>query len=169
MTEIRITLNGVIHEVEVGPLERLLDLVRRLGAVDVKEGCGEGECGACTVILDGRPVPSCLVLAATADRATVVTVAGLSVDGLDTVQQAILDAGAVQCGFCTPGMVLTSRALLDANPAPTRDEIREALAGNLCRCTGYERIIDAVEDAAARESGLKPLPQDRRDGGGRDD
>jgi len=159
MTKIRITLNGVMHEVEVGPVERLLDLVRRLGATEVKEGCGEGECGACTVILDGRPVPSCLVLAAAADRGTVVTVAGLSAEGLDTVQQALLDAGAVQCGFCTPGIVLTARALLDVNPAPTREEIREALAGNLCRCTGYERIIDAVEDAAARESGLKPLPQ----------
>ena len=151
MTEIRITLNGVMHEVEVGPVERLLDLVRRLGATDVKEGCGEGECGACTVILDGRPVPSCLVLAAAADRGTVLTVAGLTAEGLDKVQQALLDAGAVQCGFCTPGIVLTARALLDENSAPTRDEIREALAGNLCRCTGYERIIDAVQDAARSE------------------
>jgi aerobic carbon-monoxide dehydrogenase small subunit len=150
MTVIEITLNGETHAVPVAPLERLLDLVRRLGATDVKEGCGEGECGACTVLMDGRPVPSCLVLAPQAAGAEITTVAGLSEGGLDAVQQALLDAGAVQCGFCTPGIVLTARALLDANPTPSRDEIRVALAGNLCRCTGYERIIDAVEDAATR-------------------
>ena len=165
----RITLNGVMHEVEVSPLERLLDLVRRLGATEVKEGCGEGECGACTVILDGRPVPSCLVLAATADHGTVVTVAGLTAEGLSTVQQAMLNAGAVQCGFCTPGIVLTAHALLNENPAPTRDEIRAALAGNLCRCTGYERIFDAVEDAARREQSRELVEhvvvRSHRDGG----
>lgn len=158
MTVIEITLNGVTHGVGVEPLDRLLDLVRRLGATDVKEGCGEGECGACTVLMDGRPVPSCLVLAVQADGAEITTVSGLSTDGLDAVQQALLDGGAVQCGFCTPGIVLTARALLDANPAPTRDEIKVALAGNLCRCTGYERIVDAVE--VARDSGLKARPGD---------
>jgi carbon-monoxide dehydrogenase small subunit len=158
MTVIEITLNGVTHGVGVEPLDRLLDLVRRLGATDVKEGCGEGECGACTVLMDGRPVPSCLVLAVQADGAEITTVSGLSADGLDAVQQALLDGGAVQCGFCTPGIVLTARALLDANPAPTRDEIKVALAGNLCRCTGYERIVDAVE--VARDSGLKARPGD---------
>jgi len=150
MTVIEITLNGETHAVAVPPLERLLDLVRRLGATAVKEGCGEGECGACTVLMDGRPVPSCLVLAVQAAGAEITTVSGLSEGGLDAVQQALLDAGAVQCGFCTPGIVLTARALLNDNPTPSRDEIRVALAGNLCRCTGYERIIDAVEDAAAK-------------------
>ncbi len=158
MTVIEITLNGVTHGVGVEPLDRLLDLVRRLGATDVKEGCGEGECGACTVLMDGRPVPSCLVLAVQADGAEITTVSGLSADGLDAVQQALLDGGAVQCGFCTPGIVLTARALLDANPAPTRDESKVALAGHLCRCTGYERIVDAVE--VARDSGLKARPGD---------
>ena len=162
MTVIEITVNGATHSVGVEPLDRLLDLVRRLGATDVKEGCGEGECGACTVLMDGRPVPSCLVLAAQADGAKITTVAGLSEGGLDAVQQALLDAGAVQCGFCTPGIVLTARALLDANPAPTRQEIKVALAGNLCRCTGYERIVDAVEAAAQGDSGLRALPQDDR-------
>ena len=165
--EIRITLNGTVHRVAVEPMERLLDLVRRLGATDVKEGCGEGECGACTVLLNRRPVPSCLVLAPQADGAEITTVAGLSKDGLDPVQQALLDAGAVQCGFCTPGIVLTARALLDENPTPTRDEIRAALAGNLCRCTGYQRIVDAVEaarDAVPGESG--PGDPSHRDEGG---
>ncbi len=162
---VTITLNGVIHEVAIGPLERLLDLVRRLGATYVTEGCGEGECGACTVLLDRRPVTSCLVLAAQADGAVITTVSGLSVDGLDAVQQALLDAGAVQCGFCTPGIVLTARALLDENPAPTRDEIRAALAGNLCRCTGYVRILDAVEAAAKGESGSRAPGSDPTGGG----
>ena len=164
MTEIRFNLNGAANEVAVEPLERLLDLVRRLGATDVKESCGEGECGACTVLLDRRPVPSCLVLAAQADGAEVTTVSGLSAGGLDAVQQALLDAGAVQCGFCTPGMVLTARALLDENPAPTRDEISAALAGNLCRCTGYARIVDAVAAAAGRSGSQAPGCE--RDGGG---
>jgi len=163
MTKIRLTLNKAEHDVEAAPLERLLDLVRRLGATDVKEGCGEGECGACTVLLDGRPVPSCLVLARQADGAEVTTVSGLSAEGLDAVQQALLDAGAVQCGFCTPGIVLTARALLNENPAPTREEIKAALAGNLCRCTGYARIVDAVE-AAAGMPGAQAHDRDR--GGG---
>ncbi|MFH1533001.1 MAG: (2Fe-2S)-binding protein [Pseudomonadota bacterium] len=155
---IRLTLNGASCQVAVDPLERLLDLVRRLGATDVKEGCGEGECGACTVLLDGRPVASCLVLAAQADGAEITTVSALSAEGLDPVQQAMLDAGAVQCGFCTPGVVLTARALLDENPSANREEIRRALAGNLCRCTGYERIMDAVEAARDSESGRgRPL------------
>jgi aerobic carbon-monoxide dehydrogenase small subunit len=165
MTAIGITLNGRKHAVTVEPLDRLLDLVRRLGATDVKEGCGEGECGACTVLMDGRPVASCLVLAAQADGAEIITVSGLSEDGLDAVQQALLDLGAVQCGFCTPGMVLTARALLDSNPSPSRDEIRAALAGNLCRCTGYERIIDAVEMAAAGGSRSLLRPEGPGPGG----
>lgn len=164
---LRLTLNGTDHRVSIEPLERLLDVVRRLGATDVKEGCGEGECGACTVLMDGRPVPSCLVLAAQVDGAVITTVAGLSAEGLDAVQEALLDVGGVQCGFCTPGVVLTARALLDENPAPSRDEIKIALAGNLCRCTGYQRIVDAVE--VARDSGdprSRAPGRDRSAGGG---
>lgn len=119
--------------------------------MDVKEGCGEGVCGTCTVLLDGRPVSSCLVLAPRVEGAQVTTLAGLSRGGQpDPLQEAFVRHGAVQCGFCTPGMVLTAYAYLQEHPAATRDELRRALAGNLCRCTGYVKILDAVE-AYARE------------------
>jgi carbon-monoxide dehydrogenase small subunit len=149
--KIALTINATRHEVEISPSETLLDLVRRLGYKSVKFGCGEGACGACTVILDGRPVNACLVLAASVEGREVVTLEALG----DTrrphpLQEAFIEAGAVQCGFCTPGMILSAKALLDRNPDPGEDEIREAIDGNLCRCTGYVQIIEAVKLAAKR-------------------
>ncbi len=131
---------------------RLIDLLRdTLGLTGTKEGCGVGECGACTVIVNGKAVCSCITLAASLGGANVITIEGLSKNGeLDAIQQAILDHHALQCGFCTPGIVMSAKALLDANPNPTTEEIKEALSGNLCRCTGYQQVIDAVEDAAER-------------------
>ena len=148
---IRFRLNGRSRAVDAPPMERLLDLLReRCGATGTKEGCGEGECGACTVLLDGRPVLSCLVpLAQCAGRRveTVEAVAGGSGRGL---VERLVAAGGVQCGACTPGIVVTAWALLSDHPAPSREEVREALAGNLCRCTGYEGIVRAL---AAEDGG----------------
>ena len=147
------TINGQAREVDdVWPGESLLYVLReRLGLPGSKNACEQGECGSCSVLLDGVLVCSCLVLAAQAEGAELVTVEGLAPDddNLDPVQQAFVDAGAVQCGFCTPGLIIATHDLLDRNPAPSDAEIREALAGNLCRCTGYEKIIDAVRIAAA--------------------
>jgi carbon-monoxide dehydrogenase small subunit len=146
---IRLMLNGRVVETTVPPYWTLLQFVReRLLAWEVKYGCGEGECGACAVLLDGEPVNACLVLALHADGARVTTSRGLAQGRV--LEDAFVARGAVQCGFCTPGMLVASARLLADNPAPTRDEIRMALAANLCRCTGYRAIIDAVEDAAAR-------------------
>ncbi len=157
---ITVTVNGRAHQFEVAPQETLLKLLReRLLLTGAKESCGEGECGACTVIVDGRAVNSCLMLAAEADGCEVLTIEGLASDGrLDVLQQAFIDAGAVQCGFCTPGMVMSARALLTANPRPTADQVAEALCGNLCRCTGYTRIIAAVLSAAERMEGTHDAP-----------
>lgn len=140
-------LNGRRREADVLPSQTLLQLLRdTLGIFDAKEGCDEGVCGACTVLLDGRPVSSCLVLAPAVRGRSVTTVRGLQPDGeLHPLQQAFVSRGAVQCGFCTPGMLLTALAFLERNPAPDREQIRAALAGNLCRCTGYTKIVDAVE------------------------
>lgn len=148
-------LNGEEVSVEIDPSKRLLDVIREdFGLTSVKEGCSEGECGACTVILDGEAVTSCCVLGAQVDGCSVTTIEGLEKNGqLSILQQAFLDAGAVQCGFCTPGMILSARALLMKNPNPTVEEIKTAIAGNLCRCTGYKKIIDAVELAVARNKG----------------
>jgi len=158
MTNHRISLiiNGEYEQVDVPSNMTLLQMLReKLAQTGTKNGCMAGECGACTVILDGEPVNSCMVLAVECDGTNVVTVEGLAKDGvLDPVQQAIIDHGGVQCGFCTPGMLISSRALLDRNPNPTEEEIREALVGNLCRCTGYLRIVDAVKDAASRQQAL---------------
>ena len=150
-----LTVNGVGHEVEVPAEVTLLDLLReRIGLTGTKECCAEGECGACTVILDGRSVNSCLVLAAEVDGSTVTTVEGLATDDrLSAVQAAFLDAGAVQCGFCIPGMVVSAHDLLGRIALPSRDEIREGLSGNLCRCGGYNQICDAVAHAAAQRTG----------------
>lgn len=148
---IRFVLNGRDVSLEVDPNKRLLDMLREdLGCLSVKEGCGEGECGACTVLLNGEPVTSCLMLAGQVNGDEVLTLEGVSGPNgeLDRIQQAFLEAGAVQCGFCTPGMILSAKALLMRNPHPTRDEIKMAMSGNLCRCTGYTKIISAVEMAA---------------------
>ncbi|MFH1037731.1 MAG: (2Fe-2S)-binding protein [PVC group bacterium] len=149
--EIVLTVNGRQHQVEVRPSETLLDLLRRLGYKSVKFGCGEGACGACTVIMDGRPVNSCLILAVTADWRKVTTVEALgTVRKPHLLQLAFVESAAIQCGFCTPGMILAAKALLDRNPNPSDEEIKEALDGNLCRCTGYVQIIEAVKLAARR-------------------
>ena len=146
-------LNGERKEAEVSPEMTLLELLREvLGLTGTKEGCGEGECGACTVLLDGRPVYSCLLLAAQVDGREVETIEGVGTEEEPhPLQRAFVKKGAVQCGFCTPGMIMTAKALLEENPRATRSEIREAIVGNLCRCTGYWQIIEAIE--AARDEG----------------
>ncbi len=150
MKRIRLNVNGIDYIIEVADNRRLLDVLREeLGLTGTKEGCGIGECGACTVILNGEAVNSCLILAVQADGGTVLTVEGLETDGeLSRLQKAFLAHGAVQCGFCTPGMLMSAKALLDKNPHPTEAEIREAIAGNLCRCTGYKQIVEAIDEAA---------------------
>jgi carbon-monoxide dehydrogenase small subunit len=149
---IRLIVNGQEESAEVSANQSLLSFLRdTLDLTGAKEGCNEGECGACLVLLDGRAVNACLVLAVEADGCEVVTVEGLASGGrLHPVQQAFLDHHAVQCGFCTPGMVIAAVALLAENPDPTETEVRSALSGNLCRCTGYRQILDAVLDAAGR-------------------
>lgn len=149
----RLIVNGRAREADVRAHETLLQVLRdTLGILDVKAGCGEGVCGACTVLLDGRPVSSCLVLAASVRAGAITTVRGLERAGeLHPLQEAFVRHGAVQCGFCTPGMLLTAVALLEREPRPDRATIRTALEGNLCRCTGYTKIVDAVE-ACAREA-----------------
>lgn len=154
---IRLNVNGTVYQVVVEPDEILLDVLRdRLHLTGTKKGCGTGECGACTVLLDGKPVNSCLILAVRAEGKDVMTIEGLGTpDNLHPLQKAFIDNGAVQCGFCGPGMLLSSKALLDHNPHPTEGEIRTGLAGNLCRCTGYTKIVKAVQVAAEamREEG----------------
>lgn len=149
---IELTVNGTPRSVEITPSMRLLDMLRNvLGLTSVKEGCSEGECGACTVLLDGKAVTSCTVLAVQARGRSVVTIEGLSSDeALHPIQQAFVDHDAIQCGFCTPGMIMSAYALLKHTPSPTREEIQRGIEGNLCRCTGYLPIIDAIEDAARR-------------------
>ncbi len=148
--KISFILNNEKHTQEVREDMRLLDFLRdEMGLTGTKEGCGEGECGACTVIIDGKAVNSCLVLVPEIDGSEVVTIEGLSRSGeLDPIQQTFIDEGAVQCGFCTPGMIMSAKALLDRNSAPSDEEIREAIEGNLCRCTGYYKIIQAIRKAA---------------------
>ncbi|MGA9769366.1 MAG: (2Fe-2S)-binding protein [Blastocatellia bacterium] len=142
-------VNNIVRELDVPPMKRALDVLREdLRLTGTKEGCGEGECGACSIIVDGEVINSCLVPICQLDKARVVTVEGLAQDGrLDPLQQAFLETGGAQCGICTPGMLISARALLDSNVRPTRDKIKEAIAGNLCRCTGYVKIIDAIEQA----------------------
>ena len=153
---ITVTVNGSQESVDVPSNMTLLQMLReRLALTGTKNGCEAGECGACTVLLDGEPVNSCLVLAVEADGREVTTVEGLADgDRLSALQEAFVEHSAVQCGFCTPGMLVSAQALLTRNPRPTEDEIKEALAGNLCRCTGYLRIIRAVQ-AAAEEGGAR--------------
>jgi carbon-monoxide dehydrogenase small subunit len=151
---IRLTVNGRTVDVVASPLARLLDVLRvAMGLTGTKEGCGEGECGACTVLLDGLPVNSCLVAAGQCVGRDIVTVEGLATgDELTLLQRCFVDAGAAQCGICTPGMLVSAEALLRDNPRPIDDEIRDAIAGNLCRCTGYQRIVDAINETAMRRA-----------------
>ena len=150
--QIRFTLNGEETDLSFAPYKTLLEVLREdLGHTGTKHGCELGECGACAVLMDGKPVLSCLVLALECNGRKVLTVEGLSGDGrLHPLQDAFADLGAAQCGYCTPGILVTAKALLDANPHPGRDQIREALSGNLCRCTGYLQIFEAVEAAMVK-------------------
>ncbi len=149
MKQIVLNVNNKDYQVQIDEEDRLIDVLReKLHLTGTKEGCSEGECGACTVILDGLAVNSCMVMAFQAEGKKIITIEGLETDnGIDPIQQAFLDEGAVQCGFCTPGMVLSAKSILDKNPSPTREEVRESISGNLCRCTGYNKIVDAIERA----------------------
>jgi aerobic carbon-monoxide dehydrogenase small subunit len=148
---ITLHVNGRTHHTAIMPNVTLLAALRELGHMDVKNGCEKGDCGACAVLLDGAPINSCLVLAVQADGCTITTNAGLgSLDNPHPIQEAFADKGAVQCGYCSPGMIITAKDLLDRNPNPTEPEIREAISGNLCRCTGYKHIIQAIQVAAVK-------------------
>ena len=152
--DIALVINGVEKHLSIGRKESLLDVLRRHSYLSVKRGCDTGDCGVCTVLLDDEPVRSCMIRAAAVDGHAVTTVEGLSQDGeLHPIQQAFAETGASQCGFCTPAQVLTAKALLDKNPNPSEDEIREAMSGVICRCTGYVRTVEAVQRAAALLSG----------------
>jgi carbon-monoxide dehydrogenase small subunit len=145
-------LNGEVKQVLSNNNTNLLDLLRdEIGLTGTKKGCEEGECGACTVLMDGRPINSCMTLAREAEGREVITIEGLASNGkLHPIQQQFIDKWALQCGYCTPGMIMSAKALLDVNPRPTEDEIRDAVAGNLCRCTGYAKIIEAIGAASAQ-------------------
>jgi len=156
--KISFILNGSEVRVAVEGHHRLIDILRgSLGQTGTKEGCGEGECGSCTVIIDGRAVNSCLYPALEAEGKTVTTIEGLQgpKNELSILQQAFVEEGAIQCGFCTPGMIMSAKALLDSNPKPSEEDIRDALQGNLCRCTGYVQIIEAVKKAARELKGRR--------------
>lgn len=155
MKEIAIRLNGEIRRVAVAPNETLLDVLRgKLGIKTPKEGCGRGDCGACTVLLDGKAVRSCLILAVETDGQAVTTLEGVGREGPSALQKAFADNNVFQCGFCAPGVILSASALLEEKPRPTEHEVREALAGNLCRCTGYAPIVKTVL-AVSRKSGAR--------------
>lgn len=160
--KINITINDELEQVVVPSNMTLMQMLREsLALTGTKNGCSAGECGACTVLLNGEPVNSCMVLAVECDGAKIVTVEGLAGDKqLDPVQEAIIEAGGVQCGFCTPGILISSRALLNRNQNPSDEEIREALVGNLCRCTGYVRIVEAVRKAASMKMIAAPMASD---------
>ena len=146
MKKINFTVNNQTHELSVEPNQTLVEVLRQhLGLTGTKVGCNQGDCGACAVIMDGRPVNSCLVLAVQADGSNITTIEGVETDeGLHPLQKAFVEKGAIQCGFCTPGMILTAKNLLEANPQADETEIREALSGNLCRCMGYQKIVEAI-------------------------
>ena len=150
---IQLDVNDNLYDVIVTPRDVLVDVLRKqLGFTGTKKGCGHGDCGTCTVLVDGKPILSCLTLAIACQGKKIVTIEGLEKHGtLDPLQQAFVDEGAVQCGFCTPGMIMSARALLNRNPHPERDEIKRAIAGNLCRCTGYVKIVEAIEAVANKK------------------
>jgi carbon-monoxide dehydrogenase small subunit len=150
---VTLTVNGEKYRLMVEPSKTLLEIIRDdLGLTGTKEGCGGGDCGACTVLLNGRAVPSCIVLGVDADGCDVVTIEGLATGiELHPIQRAFVDHGAVQCGFCTPGMIMSAKGLLDGNPSPTEEEIKNAIEGNFCRCTGYAKIIEAIKSCAGRD------------------
>ena len=153
-TNITLTVNGDVYETAVDPWRTLAEVLREdLNLTGTKIGCQTGDCGACTVLLDGRSVSSCLTLAVEADRRRVTTIEGLAPSGeeLHPLQQAFLDHGAVQCGYCTPGMIMSAKYWLDRNPQPTEEDIRRGLSGNLCRCTGYNRIVEAIHAVAHQQ------------------
>ena len=153
--KITLSVNGAAAVVEAPPMKRLLDVLREdLHLTGTKEGCGEGECGSCSVLMDGDLVNSCLIPVLQAEGAMICTIEGIARDGqLDPIQQCFLEQGGAQCGICTPGMILATRHLLEKYPQPTMEQIREGLAGNLCRCTGYKRIFDAVQSCALKSHG----------------
>lgn len=150
-TPIKMTINGFLYELEVEPRRTLLEVIReQIGLTGAKKGCDRGDCGSCTVIIDGDPVASCLTLAVEASGKNITTIEGLAKDGqLHPVQKAFIEHGGIQCGFCTPGMIMSATALLGKNPNPTEEEIKEGISGNLCRCGGYGRIMEAI--AAVRD------------------
>jgi carbon-monoxide dehydrogenase small subunit len=150
--DITLKINGDAYNLTVDTRMTLLEAIReKIGLTGTKDGCGVGECGTCTVLMDGKPIYSCLMLAVEADGKEILTIEGLATpEGLHPIQKAFIEHGAVQCGFCTPGMILSAKALLDENPNPTKEEIKEAISGNLCRCTGYQKIIEAIEEAGNR-------------------
>lgn len=148
------TLNNTPEEAMVNPDEVLVDLLReKFGLTGTKKGCGIGECGACTVLLDGKPVNSCLILAASVSGKSVITIEGLEEAGAGALREAFISEGAVQCGYCTPGMIISAKALLDSTQTPSDEEIRKAISGNICRCTGYGRIVTAIRKAASTRQG----------------
>ncbi|MFC1872002.1 (2Fe-2S)-binding protein [Chloroflexota bacterium] len=149
---IRLKVNGEDYELSVPPNKTLLETLREdLGLTGAKEGCQDGTCGACTVLMDGKPVRSCIFLAVAAEGKDILTIEGLSRDDkLHPIQEAFVNEGGVQCGYCTPGMILTAKALLDTNPSPTEEEVRQAISGNLCRCTGYVKIVASILAAARK-------------------
>lgn len=157
MKQIEITLkvNGITYTLDVRPQRTLVEVLREsLGLTGTKKSCNEGECGACTVLMDGKPVASCLLLAVDAQGKEILTIEGLSDGGkLHPIQEAFLKHGGIQCGFCTPGMVMSAKALLDEHPMPTSNEVRKAISGNLCRCTGYQQIVDSIMAASKKMTG----------------
>ena len=158
---IDLIVNGSRYAIEAPPLRRLLDILREdLDLIGTKEGCGEGECGSCTVIMGGKTVNSCLVPAAEADNQNIITIEGLA-DGenLDPIQEAFVNHSGMQCGFCTPGMIMSARALLDENPDPSEADVHRSISGNLCRCTGYSKIVEAIMNAPKGENGSDSAPK----------
>jgi len=149
--DIKLKINGDTYNLTVDTRMTLLEAIReKIGLTGTKDGCGVGECGTCTILMDGKPIYSCLMLAVEAEGKEILTIEGLAtIEGLHPIQKAFIEHGAVQCGFCTPGMILSAKALLDENPNPTEKEIREAISGNLCRCTGYQKIIEAIKDVGS--------------------